>query len=443
MSGIKADFSKIAGIIKPMNAVNNGPKRKKQDQQSDNEDSYAALRVPYARTHDSAHCHDYGGPYTVDITGIFQDFRADENDPASYDFGNTDEYLSRIMKAGTKVFYRLGQSIEHTIVKHGTLPPADFRKWARICEHIILHYNYGWAGGFNMGIEYWEIWNEPDLDPDDSPNKRCWGGTKAQFFDFYEIAAKHLKSRFPELKIGGPASCGRLDWSEDFLAEMQKRKVPIDFFSWHIYAKRPEKVPEQAARFRQMLDRHGYRDTESILNEWNYVKDWTDNWIYSLGVERGQKGASFATAVVSLCQYEAVDMLMYYDARPGGMNGLFDETSLKPSYTYYPFFAFADMRELGKAAELSAEAPLYAVAATDGNASAGLLLTYYLDQDDAGPIFADLDLSSLPSGARFEIHRLCGGDELILAGRVPAEPLCLSLKVNLFDVLYFKVLPVE
>ena len=153
MSIITADFSEIAGPVKPMNAVNNGPKRKKQDQQSDNEDSYAALRIPYARTHDSAHCHDYGGPYPVDITGIFQDFRADENDPASYDFGNTDEYLSRIMKAGTKVFYRLGQSIEHTIVKHGTLPPPDFRKWARICEHIILHYNYGWAHGFHMGIE--------------------------------------------------------------------------------------------------------------------------------------------------------------------------------------------------------------------------------------------------------------------------------------------------
>ncbi|MBQ2468222.1 MAG: hypothetical protein II503_00935, partial [Clostridia bacterium] len=284
MNSVFADFSDISGKIKPMNAVNNGPKRKKQDQQSDNIDAYASLRIPYARLHDSAHCHDYGGPYTVDITGIFQNFDADENDPASYDFVNTDEYLQRIVNAGTKIFYRLGQSIEHTVKKHGTLPPRDFSKWARICEHIIMHVNEGWADGTHLGVEYWEIWNEPDLDDDASPNKRCWGGTKAQFFDFYEIAAKHLKGRFPSLKIGGPASCGRLDWSEDFLSEMEKRSVPLDFFSWHIYAHYPEKMPRAAAKFREMLDRHGYAGTESILNEWNYVKGWTDDFVYSLEV---------------------------------------------------------------------------------------------------------------------------------------------------------------
>ena len=58
--------------------------------------------------------------------------------------------------------------------------------------------NYGWADGFKLNMPYWEIWNEPDLDPDDSQNKRTWGGTKAQFFELYETAAKHLKSCFPE-----------------------------------------------------------------------------------------------------------------------------------------------------------------------------------------------------------------------------------------------------
>lgn len=93
------------------------------------------------------------------------------------------------------------------IKKHGTVPPADFGKWAQICEHIILHYNFGWANGYHLNIRYWEIWNEPDLDADDSPNKRTWGGTKARFFDLYELAAKHLKTRFPELMIGGTCAC--------------------------------------------------------------------------------------------------------------------------------------------------------------------------------------------------------------------------------------------
>ena len=34
---------------------------------------------------------------------------------------------------------------------------------------------------------------------------------KFSFIDLYEISAKHLKSKFPELKIGGYASCGFYD----------------------------------------------------------------------------------------------------------------------------------------------------------------------------------------------------------------------------------------
>ncbi len=49
------------------------------------------------------------------------------------------------LDAGTKTFFRLGQTIEHQIKKHGTIPPRDFKKWAVICEHIIRHYTEGWV----------------------------------------------------------------------------------------------------------------------------------------------------------------------------------------------------------------------------------------------------------------------------------------------------------
>ena len=87
-------------------------------------------------------------------------------------------------RAGTKVFFRLGQTIEHGPKKYGALPPKDFAKWARICEHVIRHYNEGWgvdkewttlnvAWSNQFNIVYWEIWNEPDLDTSyvELPNK--------------------------------------------------------------------------------------------------------------------------------------------------------------------------------------------------------------------------------------------------------------------------------
>lgn len=216
---IKFDKATASGKFKILNATNGGPwyKRHAFDQLRSNFESYKAAKIPYSRNHDSAVIGVYGGPYSHDITNIFPNFEADVNDPHSYDFACTDESILCTLEAGTETFFRLGQTIEHQIKKHGTLPPKDFNKWVEICEHIIMHYNYGWADGFELGIKYWEIWNEPDLDADDSANKRCWGGTKASFFDLYELAAKRLKARFPELMIGGPA----LAWNVELRYEGQ------------------------------------------------------------------------------------------------------------------------------------------------------------------------------------------------------------------------------
>ena len=45
--------------------------------------------------------------------------------------------METIRRAGTRVFFRLGQTIESGPKKYGTFPPKDFEKWARICEHVI------------------------------------------------------------------------------------------------------------------------------------------------------------------------------------------------------------------------------------------------------------------------------------------------------------------
>ena len=322
---VVVDLNHKLGNVKIMNAVNNGPSAWRSDQTMTNFGDYQALEIPYARTHDSAHCHAYGGWHSVDITGIFPDFSKDADDPASYDFVETDDYLKTMRAAGTEPFYRLGQSIEHWIKKYGVNPPPDFDKWASICEHIVRHYTEGWADGFKWNITYWEIWNEPDLKPaaDGRPSP-TWTGTPEQFYDLFSKTALRLKKAFSQLKIGGPALAYDEQWADAFLAEMSRRGVELDFFSWHIYAVVPEPIAEKAIRMRALLDKYGYTKTESILNEWNYVRDWSDSWIYSLQVEMGEmnyKGAAFVSAVLTRCQRAPVDMLMFYDARvSGGMN---------------------------------------------------------------------------------------------------------------------------
>ncbi len=384
--------SVVIGPIKPMNATNNGPTGPASDgvnhQTRDNYETFRAAGIPYARTHDSSFSLYYGGEHTVDITAIFPDFSKDADDPKSYDFVMTDFYLKRIRMVGTEVYFRLGQKIEHGPKKYGIIPPKDYKKWAKICEHIIRHYNEGWADGFHWNIRYWEIWNEADGDEKKwKYNAQTWAGPEEEFFKMYAIAAKHLKKCFPNLMIGGPAISGNVEWGERFLAYMSKESVPIDFFSWHMYDWRPEIAYEKSHTIRNLMKKYGYGDKECHLNEWNYLRNFEDKFPYSIVTMSNIKGAAFCAAVMSRCQDAPVDMLMYYDARPETpFNGLFDMYTLMPLPPYYTFYAWSKLAKLGTQVQAKIEndneRDIYATAATGKNGKTMAMVIRFNEDDN-------------------------------------------------------------
>lgn len=395
MERLRFDTAKTVGDFKPMNAVNNGPvhARHHNDQYRDNFELYRAAKIPFARNHDAAFCSSYGGQYSVDITAIFNDFDADVNDPASYDFACTDEYIAVTLEAGTETFYRLGEKIEHEIRKHHIHPPKDYQKWAQICEHIIRHYNEGWADGYHYNIRYWEIWNEADLDAaEGATNKRTWSGTREQFFELYTITAKHLKACFPEIMIGGPALAHRVEWAEEFLTYLEKANAPLDFFSWHVYCRTPERLLKNEPVFREMLNRHGYTKTQSILNEWNYVLGWEgQEYTYSIKQINGLKGASFALSCMCCAQKSTLDMLMYYDARPSLWNGLFDFYTLEALKGYYPYLWYGMLYGRKEIRAENEPSNIYTLCGVDENGKTLTLVTHYDDNDDAEAKTVSLD----------------------------------------------------
>ncbi len=408
MKQVFVNFGESFGKIKPMHAVNNGPVYKfGAGQRVSNMDAYKAAGIPYARTHDASFDPTYGGEHTVDINAIFPNFDADPFDENSYDFAMTDEYMRVIDFAGTKIFYRLGYKIEHGIKKYNIFPPKDFKKWAIICEHIIKHYNYGWADGFNYNIEYWEIWNEAD-DPNPDDSRLTWGGTKEQFFELYRTTAVHLKTCFPELKIGGPASVFQdIEWNGEF---MRITNAPLDFYSWHIYTTTPEAVIEMANNVRELLDKNGRTETESILNEWNYVKDWEyEDWIESLRTEKNMKGAAFIASTILSSQHSTIDLLMYYDARPCGMNGMFCTDMVCDLLKgYYPFYMFNTLYQLGTSYKVNIkDSNIYACAAK-GEGGASIMLAHYNDDDTAQDEEVEINVSDFgfDGGAKLEYYLL-------------------------------------
>ncbi len=406
MTEIKINHSNEIRPIKPMNAVNNGPAGSRVRGVRGNFDAYAKAGIPYARNHDASFFSGYGGEHTVDVHRIFKSFDADENLPESYVFGPTDQYVLSCFEAGTKVFYRLGAAIEHGH-KYGTYPPKDYLKWARICEHIIRHYTEGWADGYKLDIEYWEIWNEPDCRNGDGTYP-CWQGPFEEFREFFRVTAKYLKDTFPHLKIGGPAMASVWSPVERLMPKFADECIKLDFYSYHWYGNNIADFVETLKKGRAQADEYFGKDAETILNEYNYIKGWSgEEWSYSLKSERGLKGASFNCAAMAAAQNSGLlDMLMYYDARPCGMNGMFETETYALRKTYFTVSAFSELSELGIQTESESKDDIYCVSARDSEGNGAMLVTYYNDDDSSEAKRVKLSLEGFGGEVRAEYYLL-------------------------------------
>lgn len=387
---VQVNFNKTERKIKPMHAVGQPPftggfcKLDFTPMQILKE-----ANIPYSRLHDVGGA--FGGNRYVDIPNIFRDFDADENDPASYDFAFTDELIKALVEYGVAPYFRLGVTIENqcNIKAYRIHPPKDYGKWARICEHIVRHYNEGWADGFYFNVQYWEIWNEPENREDPTMNQ-MWTGTPLQYYELYDVTAKHLKACFGDsIKVGGYAACGfygifadpakygldvekregarycsakeeyRINFFFGFLQYLKEHQSPIDFFSWHTYGG-VETVAPEADFVDKTLCEYGFGHIETHLNEWNLSHDRNIN-----------KATSFASAnamaMMIAMQYKKTDMLMYYDARYVAVSpygGFYDVVTCKPSCVYYAFKAFGELYALGNQVECAcSEDGIYAIGA--------------------------------------------------------------------------------
>lgn len=215
---IEIDFSKPIGRIRSLQQVHAGPIPKTKGA-AQLHDQYRQIGVDYIRTHD-------GRPF-FDIDVVFPNMQADPSNESSYTFSSTDLQVEAIRSTGAEVFYRLGYTWGGPYSK---TPPSDYAKFAEICKHIVMHYNHGWAKGFRYGIQYWEVWNEPDIG-------EFWTGTPAQYFTLYDVVAKALKALGQDLKVGGPSlSGGPAFWNRGFLEDFlrfyktnESRAQPLNF----------------------------------------------------------------------------------------------------------------------------------------------------------------------------------------------------------------------
>ena len=375
MNTIKVDFEKVVGTIKPMHGVGQPPVIGNSYHMFD---YLKDALIPYSRLHDVG--GPFGGNRFVDIPNLFRDFNADPADPEAYDFAFTDLLITNLVERGIEPVFRLGVTIENyaSVKAYRIFPPKDNLKWAKICEGVIRHYTEGWADGFRYNIEYWEIWNEPDNFEEIEENQ-MWRGTKEEFYEFYGVASKYLKEKFPHLKIGGYASCGFyavkenmtavaeakssprfeyfLEFFEGFLSYVKANNCPFDFFSWHSYSSIENNI-RFAEYARKRLDEEGFKDTEHSLNEWNYKAT----------IKGTLEHSALTCGMMLALQNTSLDSAMFYDARcaVSDYSGMFHPMERKPYPASSGFLACGELSRRQNQVEVQVDIPgVYACAAKD------------------------------------------------------------------------------
>lgn len=401
-----------------------------------------------------------GGGLYVDIPNLFRDFDADENDPNSYDFAFTDKIIEGLVKAGCEPYFRLGVTIEnaHMIKAYRIFPPKDFSKWARICEHVVRHYNEGWAKGYHYNITYWEIWNEPD-DCYVPQTAAMWKGTPEQYFELYSVTAKHLKACFGDsIKVGGYGHCGLYEYEQDkdlngldhedtyiydfvitfmhgFFKYQKATNTPIDFFSWHVYDNcHPStkqdfsKIKDHAAYCRKILDRYGYTQTEHHLNEWNLFTD-AQHRDYPIA-------AAKSLAFMLMMQNTSTDVMCFYDGGLGysAYHCLINPDTGYPYRTYYAFAMFNSLYRLKNqvAAESSNEKVLVG-AAVEGKKGV-VAISNVMNE----PVAVVVDIKNFPI-SEVQIYRIDEGNRYTLTGETLSSgiinlPACSCVEIKFWNI---------
>jgi alpha-N-arabinofuranosidase len=405
---IVVDAADVTGTIRSLQGINAGPRG--EDRRSHLFRQYEDIGVDYVRT------HDYYGP--SDMRVLFPDLQADPDDESNYDFTSTDRELEAIERVGGEVLFRLGESWGSPVTY---VAPQEHAAWAQAAVHVAKHYNDGWADGFHWDIEYWEVWNEPDI-------TQFWTGTREEYFHLYEAVARALKDYDPTLKIGGPSWCCDQTFFGDFLVYCRDHQVPLDFVSWHYYGG-PIVLLERALGVQQALDTYGFTDAENLLTEWNISVEADYEHL------RDATGAAYTALVLSHLQDTSVTIANRY--RGDGGLGIFSDEGFytKPAYS---FLAFRWMLETPQ--RLAAEGPeTYYWSTLAGLDDSGETVQILISNYASNYTSFDLTVNNLPWGGgqpyRYERYLLdethnltlvesadvpAGSDSLLLSRSVPA-----------------------
>ncbi len=238
--------------------------------------------------------------HTIRIYTMFEDIvLMDENGNLTYDFRINDLRLDYLVEKGYDVLLAYGMMPECIAANKNatannsknktrykgklinTSVPTDYKLWEEICyeytKHIIDRYGIETVSKWHL-----QCFNEPDI-PEFFMSNIPRGDVQTRITEYcklYTAFANGILKASDKVCLGGPALAYDLDFLGGFLDYIKENNIRLNFISLHNYAGMGSGMFEKGEKFDvnkwinkqqgyiDILNEHGFLDTELIIDEW-------------------------------------------------------------------------------------------------------------------------------------------------------------------------------
>ena len=423
---VSVDFSVSVGKVSAMHGMCNGP----VSYGADLSEMFREIGVPCVRFD----CTDSAlSACAVDLSRIFKNPDADPALSENYDFSYTDRYVEAARKSGAEIIFRLGESPDPLLSGKKVEIPEDLDRLALVCVNVIKHYNDGWAGGYSLGIDRFEIWShDSSLD-----GREC-----LREFELYRRVASAITIYDGTLRVGGMGFDGLDTACREFVRYCAKNRVRLDFLTLSCFGADPREMGEQLRTAMAYVRNCGLSDTEIVVAKWGYLdvealEGQPASRVLAGGGERmvglrrklfeaqaSVKGAAYVGAFMLEAEgIPGVNAACFFDAQPlmSPWCAIADRLG-RPQKPYYAFKAFGEIFRAGNGTVCECveqqgyrHSGVYAKAAISDSGECYVMLSSF---DGCGTV--DLRLDGIPgSVCSAELYLLDGVKDLASGECIP------------------------
>ena len=276
----------------------------------------------------------------------------------TWDFTGMDAILNTVFDAGATPSFLLCAfpgGVSHSTNSAGKITNANWNAYATFMNGVVNHYNVQKALGTNRTVKYWEMWNEPDIEPDGT------FASKSDYSNFVYTVGNAMKAVDPTIQLIGPVG-GDLSSGGWVNYTAKNLSAQIDILCWHDYGPNPTNTDAVRMAWTPLHYRTnvatvisggsgglfvgpGGKHYLAAITEYNMCGSYVDSTFNAK--YRSEYDATFAASAIINAMKGGADLFDFYCLAQGGTNssdllGLLNYINYSPYKPYYTFYLFGN-----------------------------------------------------------------------------------------------------